>query len=183
VTVGRIDDEEVAPPPPPPEDVDVDVEEPVGPVVGGVEPDDELDEDEDELVHFSVSYAHDVEQKTPLQLSEHGKLSVTVGMASGHPQRCVAVARPRQAGIGHVGHSSPVTVTVGQPVCVGLGGVSVGMVRVVAVTPEEDPSSARARELFGGPDVSLRGAVFFSNWPAEEAGSGKRTWRQECRRC
>lgn len=44
---------------------------------------------------------------------------VTVGTSSGQSQRCVAVAILRHAGTTHVVQSSPVTVTVGQPVCAG----------------------------------------------------------------
>lgn len=44
-----------------------------------------------------------------------------MGMADGQPHDCVTVARPRQAGMAHVVHSSRVAVTVGQPVCVMVG--------------------------------------------------------------
>ena len=74
-----------------------------------------------------------VVQKTPLQLSSQGKLTVTVGTAPGQSQPPgVTVLMARQAGTGQVAHSSPVTVTVGQPVWVGGGcdGPTVTVVRV-----------------------------------------------------
>lgn len=59
---------------------------------------------------------------------------VTVGTVSGQPHCCVAVCSWRHAGTMHVVQSSPVTVTVGQPVWSG-GPPSVGSSVPVGVSP------------------------------------------------
>jgi len=64
-------------------------------------------------------------------------------MAAGQPHDCVTVERARQAGMAHVWHSTPVSVTVGHPVCVGPGIDPVGrMDEVIKVA--EFPSCAEA---------------------------------------
>ena len=138
-------------------------------------------------LHVSDSYIHVVEQKTPEHLSSQGKSSVTVGIASGQPHRCVAVARPRHAGIAHVGQSTPVTVTVGQPVCVAFGGLeplSPGCGRVVAVEPAPVPGVAEPSWALPWSSPSRARTVELS--PGHKLAAGRdlqalgRTWRQEC---